>query len=79
MPSLYKIYASALAERIRKEVEEKGIIPQNQRGFRKGMETMDNIYVLNYMVNRQLEKKGGKLVALFGNLKAAFASVDRGC
>lgn len=77
MPTLYKIYASALVERIKKEVEKKGVISQNQTGFRKGMGTMDNIYVLNYMVNRQLEKKGGKLVALFVDLKAAFDSVDR--
>lgn len=39
---------------------------------------MDNIYVLNYIVNRQIEKKGGKLVALFVDLKAAIDSLDRG-
>ena len=78
MPSLYKIYAMVLAERIRREVEEKGMIPRNQTGFRKGMGTVDNIYVLNYMVNRQIEKKKGKMVAMFVDLKAAFDSVDRG-
>lgn len=30
------------------------------------------------MVNRRLAKKGGKLIACFVNLKAAFDSVDRG-
>lgn len=29
------------------------------------------------MVNRQIERKGGKLVALFVDLKATFDSVDR--
>lgn len=29
MPTLYKIYASVLAERVKEEVEGKGIIPQN--------------------------------------------------
>lgn len=38
---------------------------------------MDNVYVLNYVINRQLYKKGGRLVALFVDLKAAFDSVDR--
>jgi len=38
---------------------------------------VDNIYVLNYLVNRQLGRKGGKVVALFVDLKAAFDSVDR--
>lgn len=36
------------------------------------MGTMDNVYIFNYLVNRQVEKKGGKLVALFIDLKAAF-------
>lgn len=48
MTSLYKVYAMVLAERLRKEVEENEIIPQNQTGFRRGMDTMDNVYILNY-------------------------------
>jgi len=40
---LYKVYMMALAEKIREEVEEKGIVPQNQTNFRKRMGTMDNI------------------------------------
>lgn len=78
MPTLYKVYASALAERVRKETEEKRIIPHNQIGFRKGMGTMDNIHVLNCIINKQLGKKEGKLIALFINLKAAFDTVNRG-
>jgi len=45
-----------LAKKMRKEVEEKGIIPQNKTGFKRGMGTID-IYVLNYVINRQLGKK----------------------
>lgn len=67
-----------LAERLREEVEGKEIIPRNKTGFRKGMGTMDNIYVINYLVNRQLGKRGGNLVAFFVDLKAAFDSIDRG-
>ncbi|KAL6420494.1 hypothetical protein ACFW04_013829 [Cataglyphis niger] len=63
--------------RLSKEVEEKGLVPQNQTGFRRGLETMDNIFILNYLVNRQLSKKKGKLIAFFIDLKAAFDSVDR--
>lgn len=40
------------------------------------MRTIDNIYVINYLVNRQLVKKKS-LVALFVDLKAAFDSVDK--
>jgi len=78
MPSIYRIYTTILAERLREKVEGKGIIPSNQTGFRKGMGTIDQIYTLNYLVNRQLGKEKGSLVALFIDLKAAFDSLDRG-
>lgn len=35
LTALYKIYAFVLAERIRKEVEQKGIILENQTGLGK--------------------------------------------
>ena len=41
------------------------------------MGTVDNIYVLNYLVNRNLSQKKGKLIALFVDFKAAFDSVNR--
>lgn len=42
------------------------------------MGTLDNIYVLNYLVNRQLGRKGDKMAVMFMDLKAAFNSVERG-
>lgn len=78
MATAYKMYAMILAERLREEIEEKGLLADNQAGFRKGMGTIDNIYVLNYLVNRQVGKKGRKMVVMFVDLKAAFDSVDRG-
>lgn len=53
------------------------MIPPNQTGFRKGMGTIDNIYVLNYLINKRISRKGRKLIAFFVDLKAAFDSVDR--
>ncbi|XP_039312991.1 uncharacterized protein LOC120359478 [Solenopsis invicta] len=78
MPTMYKIYTAALAERLREEVEGKELIPPNQTGFRKGMGTLDNIYILNYLVNRQIERKERKMMAVFVDLRAAVDSVDRG-
>jgi len=66
-----------LGKRLERDVEEGGRILHNQTGFRKGMGTIDNIYVLNYLVNRQIHKERGKLVAFFVDLKAASDSVDR--
>lgn len=77
VPSMYKIYALVLTERLRKEVEGKGMLSKNQVGFRKRKGTVDNIFVLKYLINRQLKKKGGKLIALFMDLKAAFDTVSR--
>jgi len=76
MTTLYKIYAAILEERLREEVEAKRMVPQNQVGFRKGMGVMDSIYVVNYLINRQLGKGKG-LTMMFVDLKAAFDSVDR--
>jgi hypothetical protein len=64
MATLYEICTMVLAKRLREEVDRRGIVPANQIGFRKEMGTMD--------------KKGGKIVALFVDLRAAFDSVDRG-
>jgi len=77
MPTLYKVYMGVLTERLKEEMEEKDMVPQNQTGFRKGMGVIDNIYVLNFLVNRQRKRKGGMVVATFVALKAAFDSVDR--
>lgn len=41
------------------------------------MGTIDNVYVLNYLVNRQVWRRGRKLIALFVDLRAAFDSMDR--
>lgn len=78
MPAIYNVYVSVLAERLRSEMEEKRVLFENQMEFRKGMGTMDNIYIINYLVNRQLSRKKGRLVAMFIDLKAAFDSVDMG-
>jgi len=75
MAVLYKVYMMGLVERLREGCKAKRVIPQNQTRFRKGMGTMDNIYVVNYLINRQLGKGKGVL-ALFVDLKAAFDTVD---
>lgn len=65
MPSLYKVYISVLEERLKEEMEK--MIPPNHTGFRKGIGTIDNIYVLNYIINKRLGKKKGKVVAMLGS------------
>lgn len=73
----YKVYAAVLAERLREEVEAKGVLPPSQTGFRKGVGTIDQVYVMNYLINKRVAEKKG-MVVLFVDMKAAFDSVDRG-
>jgi len=47
-----------------------------QFGFRKERRTTDAIYI-NYVANRELSKKRGKIFAFFADIKAAFDKVDR--
>lgn len=84
--TLYKIYlcslyAEVLAGKIREEVltgkirkmEGKLLVP-DQAGFRKKKKMMDNIYIVNYIVSKNLSRKES---AFFINLKAVFDKVDR--
>lgn len=73
--TLYKVYAEILAKRLKEEVEKRA--DSGKSGFRKGRETMDNVCVVNYLVNKNVSRKGGELVALFVDLRTAFDSVDR--
>ena len=77
MPSLYKKYVSILTERLKEEIENRRLLSETQFSFRKGRGTMDAVYILNYLINRQVTRKKGTLVALFVDLKAAFDSVGR--
>jgi len=50
MDTLYKVYTAVLA-RLEMESEEKGSVSQNQTGFRKRMGTMDNVYLIKYLID----------------------------
>ncbi|TGZ53811.1 hypothetical protein DBV15_10472 [Temnothorax longispinosus] len=74
----YKIYAAVLAERLMKEMVEKQILPETQAGFRKGRVVMDNIFILNHLVDRELNGAGKKVNAFSIDLKGAFDRVRVG-
>lgn len=76
MPSMYKIYMMILAERLKKEIVERRMIPEWQTEFKKGRGVINNIYTLNYLMEKEMARKE-KIVAIFIDLKAAFDSVDR--
>jgi hypothetical protein len=68
-----------LRKRMEEEVERGTLVPENQGGFRKGRGTMDNVFVLSHLVQRE-RRAGGKarkVYAFFADLSSAFDNVDR--
>ena len=65
-----------IEERVRKWVENRGILVREQAGFRRNFGTVDNGVVLNFLVKREL-KKGNKLYACFVDFQRAFDTVNR--
>lgn len=61
---------------IEKEIYEK--LQEGQFGFRIERDTIDSTYALNFVVNKDLNEKRGRIFAFFTNLKAAFDKVGEG-
>lgn len=57
----YKIFAKVLTGRLEMEVERKKILPESQGGFRKGRETINNIFILNHLIQRKGLKENKKI------------------
>jgi hypothetical protein len=59
---------------MKRQIEQKGVIPDSQAGFRKGKGTMDNVYILVHLIKSKLKEKRARM---FIDLRAAFDKVDR--
>lgn len=57
---MYRVYASVLTGWLNEEIEGKGLLYGAQVGFRSGMGVLDNIYALNYLVNREISRPDGR-------------------
>ncbi|XP_011684741.1 PREDICTED: uncharacterized protein LOC105448076 [Wasmannia auropunctata] len=72
-------HPNRLEEKLEVEVAIKELLPKGQAGFRAGRSTLDNIFVLLHLMQRE-RRKGGKnekVYMMFADLKAAFDNVDR--
>lgn len=54
-------------------MERKNLIPENQEGFRRDRDTIDNIFILDHLILFKKEKKGKKRICEF----CAFDNVER--
>ena len=72
-----KIFSKILTARLRGWVEGEGKLSEAQAGFRSKRSTMDQIFILDTIVRRRLQRKVPTYAA-FIDLKKAFDSIDRG-
>ena len=71
-----KLFSRIYSERLPEDVESRGLLGEMQFGFRKGRSTLDAVFVLTQMLEKQ--KKAGKGVAMaFLDLRKAFDRVWR--
>lgn len=71
-----KIFMQILYSRLQTWAEANNLLAEFQSGFRKGRSCTDNIFVLNAIIQLQLNKPKQKLYAIFVDFKGAFDSVD---
>lgn len=69
----YKIYTEVIRSKLEMGVEENGLLPDFQSGFRKRKSTLDNIFVLNYIIQKVGEKgKRRKNICFLRGFKIGF-------
>ncbi|RUM94525.1 MAG: hypothetical protein DSZ28_02740, partial [Thiothrix sp.] len=73
---LSKVFMHIVQSRLQKFVEKRGIIVEEQSGFRKGYSTVDNVFVLHGIIDKYLSRRK-KLYIAFIDFRKAFDSVNR--
>ena len=70
-----KLFNTVLNDRFDKFLEEHKIISRFQTGFAKKSRTTDHMFVLKTLIDKYINKKGGKLFACFVDFRRAFDTV----
>ncbi len=76
LSTLGKLFTRILNDRLNEWAENYFVYIEAQAGFRKGMSTVDNIFVLNSLISHSLNN-GEKLFCAFVDFKKAFDLVNR--
>jgi len=71
-----KVFAGIIATRLSKEVEERGLLPECQAGFRKGRSVEDNLFVLGAVIE-SAKRRRSPLVLAFVDVQKAYDTVNR--
>ena len=72
---LCKIFMTILTTRLTEWANLNDVIDESQAGFRKGYNTIDNIFSLQSIVQKYLSKERGRFYCTFVNFKRAFDSI----
>ena len=72
-----KLFTSILSTQLSEWAEQYQVYVEAQSGFRKGMSTVDNIYVLHSLITHCINEKRKKLYSAFIDFKKAFDFVVR--
>ena len=73
---LSKVFVHVLKSRLTKWADENNLLSEMQAGFRKGYSTIDNVFVLYNVIQRQLQKRK-KLYVAYVDFRKAFDTVNR--
>lgn len=71
-----KIFTQILLSRSTERETEYGILPESQCGFRKGSSCLDNLFLINCMINLNLDYSNSDLFVIFVDYKQAFDNVN---
>ena len=74
---LGKVYTSIINRRLTFFANIFDKIKEPQAGFREGYSTIDNAYILQGLIDKQLSKKGGKMFVAYVDFLKAFDLVSR--
>lgn len=77
MDTAYKIYAEILRNRLEEEMEEKGILEDTQTGYRKGIGTIDAIYMVKTAIEEETKKNGGEVHIFFADMIGVFDKIKK--
>ena len=72
---LSKIVGKILNNRLVEWVESENLLFQEQKGFRRGQSTIDQVFILNTMIQKYLSKRRGRFYCCFVDFAKAFDSV----
>ena len=73
---IYKLYSSFLNRRLQTYIEQNNILSDEQNGFRESRSCEDHIYVMDTLINTQLDN-GKEVFACFVDFSKAFDLINR--